>query len=58
MGSNTKSEQKYGGIIKKCRKGCYFGVGTLVSNHNNTPHNEFFIFSTIIPPSSSWANFQ
>ena len=28
--SNDKYEQKYGGNIKKARKGSLFGVGTLV----------------------------
>ena len=30
QGSNDKSEQKYGGNITKGRKGCLFGVVTLV----------------------------
>ena len=47
---NDKSEQKYGGNITKGIKGCLFGVGTIVCEYKNIPHNWFFSFSTVIPP--------
>ena len=39
-------------ILQKFIKGCSFGVGTVVTKQQNIPHNEFLIFSTIIPPVS------
>ena len=51
------NNSKYG-ILQKRRKGCSFGVGTIVPNQKNIPQNGFFGFSAIIPPSGGLANLQ